>query len=183
MRRPDSGAPRAGARGGLDGRDDLQRLGHATGSGLAALGHLAGVRADEGDAVRFELRAVAARGGMLPHLRVHRRRHQHRLVGREQHGRGEVVGEAAGHLRHQVGGRRRDDDEVGLARQPDVADIELGLRSNRSVKTWSPASAPTDSGVTNSCAARVMNRSAPTRRARAAGGSGRATCRRRCRRR
>ena len=29
------------------------------------------------------------------------------------------------HLRHEVGGRRRDDDQVGLARQPDVTDIEL----------------------------------------------------------
>ncbi len=33
----------------------------------------------------------------------------------------------ARHLRHQVGGRRRDHDEIGIAGEPDVADIELGL--------------------------------------------------------
>ena len=32
---------------------------------------------------------------------------------------------AARHLRHQVGGRRRDDDQVRLAREPDVADVVL----------------------------------------------------------
>ena len=38
---------------------------------------------------------------------------------------GEVVGVSAGHLGEQVGRRRRDDQEVGLARQPDVADLLL----------------------------------------------------------
>ena len=28
-------------------------------------------------------------------------------------------------LRHQIGGRRRDHDQVGLPRQPDVADVEF----------------------------------------------------------
>ena len=32
---------------------------------------------------------------------------------------------AAGHLGEQVGGGRRDDDQVGLARQADVADLAL----------------------------------------------------------
>ena len=31
----------------------------------------------------------------------------------------------ARHLRHQVGGGGRDDDKIALARQPDVADVEL----------------------------------------------------------
>ncbi len=35
---------------------------------------------------------------------------------------------AARHFGHQVGGRRRDDDEIGVARQPDMADVELALR-------------------------------------------------------
>ena len=35
---------------------------------------------------------------------------------------------AARHLGHQVGGRRRDHDEIGLARQPDMADVELARR-------------------------------------------------------
>ena len=30
---------------------------------------------------------------------------------------------AAGHLRHQIGGRRGDEDEIRLARQSDMADI------------------------------------------------------------
>ena len=38
---------------------------------------------------------------------------------------GEVVGMAAGHLGQQVGGGRRHHDQVGLARQPDVADLAL----------------------------------------------------------
>ena len=112
----------------LGGRDDLERLGHAADAGLAALGHLAGVRADERDAVGCELREVAPRRLVAPHARVHRRREQDRLVGREQHRGGEIVGEAVRHLGHQVGGGRRDDDEVGLARQPDMADVELGSR-------------------------------------------------------
>ncbi len=32
---------------------------------------------------------------------------------------------AAGHLRHQIGGGRRYDDEVGVAGKPDVADVKL----------------------------------------------------------
>ena len=35
---------------------------------------------------------------------------------------------SAGHLRHQVGGRRRHHDEIGVAGEPDVADVELGPR-------------------------------------------------------
>ena len=35
---------------------------------------------------------------------------------------------AARHLRDQVGGGRRDDHEIGVAREADVTDIELALR-------------------------------------------------------
>ena len=35
---------------------------------------------------------------------------------------------ATGHFRHEIGGRRRDDDEIGVARQADMADVELALR-------------------------------------------------------
>ena len=34
----------------------------------------------------------------------------------------------ARHLGHQVGGRRRDHHEIGVAGEPDVPDVELGLR-------------------------------------------------------
>ena len=48
-------------------------------------------------------------------------------VGGEQHGRGEIVGEAVRHPGKEIGGRRRDHDQVGLAREPDVTDIVLVL--------------------------------------------------------
>ena len=35
---------------------------------------------------------------------------------------------AAGHLRDQIGGGRRNDHQIGVAREPDVADVELALR-------------------------------------------------------
>ena len=125
--------PAAGERPGprveqpFDRGDDFQRFGHASGAGLAALGHLADVRSDEEDAVLLQLRAVAPGRGVRPHSRVHRRRHQHRLVGRQKHRGCEIVGEAAGELGHQIGGGRRDDDQIGFARQPDMADIMLVL--------------------------------------------------------
>ena len=40
----------------------------------------------------------------------------------------EIVGMAVRHLRHQVGGRGRDHDEIGVARKPDVPDIEFAAR-------------------------------------------------------
>ena len=96
------------------------------GAGFAALGHLADVGPDEMDAVGLAaaptLRRVA---GMQPHARVHGGRDQHRLVGGHQHAGGEVVGVAAGHLGDQVGGGGRHHDQVGLARQADVADLAL----------------------------------------------------------
>jgi hypothetical protein len=64
---------------------------------------------------------------MGPHRRVHGGGNQHRLVGGEQHGGGEITGEAVRHLRHQVGGGRRHADQVAVARQPYVADILLVL--------------------------------------------------------
>ena len=89
--------------------------------------HLAGVRADHRDAVGAEaaprLRCVAG----CSHMRGF-------IAGAISTGlsvasstaRGEIVGMAVRHLGHQVGGRGRDDDEIGVARQPDVADVELG---------------------------------------------------------
>ena len=61
-------------------------------------------------------------------MRVHRRRDQDRLVGGEQDGGGEIVGVAARHFRQQIGRRRRDHDEVGIARQANMADVEFALR-------------------------------------------------------
>ena len=64
---------------------------------------------------------------MLPHVRIHRRRQQHLAVGSDEHGAGEIVGVPARELGHEIGGRGRDHDEIGLARQPDVADVEFAF--------------------------------------------------------
>ena len=107
--------------------DDLQRLRHAPFARLAAFSHLALVRAYEDDAVLRQCRAVAARRRVVPHLRVHRRRHQHLCVGGKQDRRSKVIGEPVRQLRHQIGGGRRHHDQVGLARQPYMSDIMLVL--------------------------------------------------------
>ena len=65
---------------------------------------------------------------MAPHRRVHRRRDQDARARRQQHRGGEVVGETVRHARDQVGGRRRHHDQLGLAREADVADVELAVR-------------------------------------------------------
>ena len=79
------------------------------------------------------------------------------MLGRQQHRRGEIVGEPMRHLRHQVGGRGRDDDEVAFARQPDMADIVLVVAVEQfGEHIGPPESAPTESGVTNCVAAAVM---------------------------
>ena len=111
----------------LDRLDQLRHLGHPAGTGLAPFRHLAGLGPYEMDAVGLQQRHVAARGGREPHARVHRRRHQHRPVGGEQQRRGEVVGMPAGHPGDEVGGGRRHHDQVGVAREPDVADLALGV--------------------------------------------------------
>ena len=96
--------------------------------GFAALGHFARVRADDVHAVRGELREIALRRLGRPHPRIHGRRDQDRLIGREQHGGGEIVGVAAGHFRHEIRRCGRDDNEIGVAGQADMADVELALR-------------------------------------------------------
>ncbi len=118
---------RGGRKQAFDCRDDCQRLAHAAHAGLTLFCHLALFRAGEGDAVFFQHGAVAARGRIVPHGRVHGRRDQNRHFPRQQHGAGEIVGEAVRHLGHQVGGSGRDDDQVRLAGEPDMADILLVL--------------------------------------------------------
>ena len=119
---------RAAGEQAFDRGGDLQRLGHAAETALASLRHLAFVGADERDAVGDELREIALRRSVRPHVRVHRRRQKNLRAGGEQHGSRQIVGMTVRHLGHQVGGRRRDDDEVGLAREPDMADVEFARR-------------------------------------------------------
>ena len=124
---------------------------------------------------------IALRRRMRPHARVHRRREQDLPVGREQHRGREIVGVAVRHLGHQVGGRGRDDDEIGVAREADMADVELGCRIEQ-VGEGALARERADRQRRDELLRGAWSsRRAPRDRARAAGGSGRATCRPRCR--
>ena len=60
---------------------------------------------------------------MLPHAHVHGRHHQDRLVRGEQHGGGKVIGEARIGLGHQICGGGADDDQIGRARELDMAHL------------------------------------------------------------
>jgi hypothetical protein len=57
---------------------------------------------------------------------VHRGCGEHRLVGRQQHGRGKVAGQPLRHARQDVGSGGGDDHDVAVARQADMADLVLG---------------------------------------------------------
>ena len=80
------------------------------------------------DAVRTKPRQIALRRLRHPHMRIHRRREQDRLVGCEQNRGRQIVGMAGGHLCDQVRGGRRDHDEIGLARHADMTHIEFAFR-------------------------------------------------------
>ena len=106
----------------LDGVRDFGRLRQATWPELATC-HLAVARPDEAHAIRLEARKIALRRGVEPHADIHRGCRENGLVGRQQRGRGEIIGRSARHLRQKIGGRRRDHQEIGVARQFDVAHL------------------------------------------------------------
>ena len=58
---------------------------------------------------------------MLPHADIHGRRYQDALVGGQQCGCGEIIGETLRHLRHEIGGGGGCDNEIGGTGQFDVA--------------------------------------------------------------
>ncbi len=105
---------RVGNRGGLRHPPDAR---------LPAFRHLARLGPDESNTVGLQLADVAPRRRMRPHARVHGRRGQHRLVGGQKHGGGEIVRLPRCHFRQKVGRRRRNDDKIGIPRQPDVSDL------------------------------------------------------------
>jgi hypothetical protein len=78
-----------------------------------------------GGSARRQQRHVGLSRGMQPHAHVHRRRRQHGLVGRQQQRGRQIVADPGGHLRQDVGGGRRDDDQVCAARQFDMAHLAL----------------------------------------------------------
>ncbi len=102
-------------------------LGHASGAELAA-SHLTLVGSDEGNSVAAQRRNISSRRRMLPHANIHRGRYEHWLVGREQHGCGEIAGQALRHFGEEVGGRRRDRNQVGFARKANMTDLGLVLQ-------------------------------------------------------
>ena len=110
-------------------------------------------------------------------------RDEDRQRGGEQHGRGEVVRVPARHLGEEVRRGGRHDDEVGVAGEADMADLGLVLAVEeigvRPLARQRGGGERRDEGLR----AGGEDRAARTRRARAGGGSGRATCRPRCRRR
>ena len=134
------------------------------------------------DAVGPDLRHVALRGRVAPHLPVHRRRNQQRRFARQAQRRQQVVGQAVGQLGDEVGGGRRDHDGVDAARQLDVRHRPLSTRSSHwSVKTGLPVSAWKVVGETK-CAAARSSPPAPSHRLAAGRAPVAPTCRLRRRR-
>ncbi len=124
----------------LDGCNDFERFGHPTWAILAA-GHHALLRPDHKDAVIRETGEVSLRRWMKPHPDVHRRREEDPLVGREQQRAREVVGDALCHLGHEIGGGRCHNQEVGRAREFDMA--HFGLVGQRKQVVVDPLSRET----------------------------------------
>jgi hypothetical protein len=102
------------------GRGDVVRFHHAAFAGLAA-GLAAAVRTEHVHAARAQLRDVGLGRGVGPHLPVHRRRDRHRRRARKTQCRQQVVGHPMRKVRDEIGRGRRDDDQVGPARQLDMA--------------------------------------------------------------
>ena len=131
---------------------------HAPRTAALARGQRAVSRARARVAELAEVRDVALRLRVRPHVVVHRRHEQHRATGGEQRGREQVVRLARRGARQKVRRRRRDDDRrrrrararCGRARAP---------ASNRPVCTGRPVSASKVTAPTNSCAARVITTS------------------------
>ena len=72
---------------------------------------------------RAQLRDVALRGRVLPHLPVHRRHDQQRTIARDAQRRQQIVGHAVRELGEEVGRGGRDHDRVGFTRQIDVRHV------------------------------------------------------------
>jgi hypothetical protein len=111
---------------GLELRDhrvaQLRRLEHATVADLAA-GLVAGCGPEQRRPVAHDLRDVAVRGGVGPHLAVHRRGHEQRAAldgARQAQQRKQFVGVALRQLGDEVRARGGHDHRVGLACQVDV---------------------------------------------------------------
>ena len=107
-----------------NGTKDIGRFCHTSRTEFTA-GHVTFIRADAVDTIGLERGDVSLVRRMQPHAHIHRGRNQHRRVGRQQQCRCQVIGVATGHLGHQIGCRRRNDDQIGGARQLYVTHLGL----------------------------------------------------------
>ena len=96
-------------------------LGHATRAHHAA-GQVAGSRLDDAHAALAQDFKVGLRGRMLPHVHIHRRRHQHRRVRGQIHGGQKIVGNAVRKFGQDVGRCRSNDQRFGPLRFANVLD-------------------------------------------------------------
>ena len=120
--------PRSGPGGPqhrLGRRDDLVGLGEPPFADPAAR-QIALARLDEPHAARRERVEIAPHRLVLEHLRVHRRREQHRRARRDVERRQEIVGDAVGELADDVRGRRRDEQQIDRRGERDVLDVGVG---------------------------------------------------------
>ena len=100
----------------------LLRLRETTRAGVLA-GEAPGGGRDDVDSTLGEGRDIGLGGCVLPHLGVHRGRHDDRTARREEHVGQQVVGLSGGRAGQQVSGRGGHDDEIGLLPEPDVRDL------------------------------------------------------------
>ena len=112
---------------GLGGGDDLVGFGQPAFADPAAR-QIALARLDEPHAARRERVEILAHRLVREHLRVHRRREQHRRPRRGVQRRQEIVGDAVGELADDVGGGRRDEQQIDRRRERDVLDVGVGAR-------------------------------------------------------
>ena len=103
-----------------DHGENFRRLAHAPLAFLAA-GHFTARGSDECDAALLQCLNIRLRCRILPHHDVHCRREHHRLVGGEQNGGSEIVGDPLRHFGDQIGAGRGDDDQIGFAAQAEYA--------------------------------------------------------------
>ena len=99
--------------------DDLVNLGEFAGAGVAA-SKPAGRGPNQEDAAGLKGLGVLLGGGILPHMDIHGRSHDYRTGACQKRSRNHVVGDAIGHLRHDVGGCRSDEGDIRPPCQLDV---------------------------------------------------------------
>ncbi len=113
------------AQDGFGRGDNLVRLRQPSLANPPA-GQVALARLDEAHAARRQRVQVAADRFVREHLRVHRRRDEHRRTRRGVEGGQEVVGDAVGELAENVCRCRRDEQQVDRRRERDVLDVGIG---------------------------------------------------------